>query len=175
MFVQSYIYELPFGKNKRWLQSGVGRVVLGDWQVNGIFTSQTGFPLNFTYSAASLNAPGNTNRPDINGKPSISGNVGVGSLWFDTSMFSAPSPNRFGTAGRNILTGPGLVNLDFSLFRSFPITERYGIEFRFESLNFTNTPHFNNPTTQFGNPNFGQVTTAMQDQRQIQFGLKFTF
>jgi hypothetical protein len=77
--------------------------------------------------------------------------------------------------GRNILTGPGLVNLDFSVFRKFNLTERFRLEFRFESLNFTNTPHFNNPGATYGNPGFGQVTTAQADQRQIQFGLKLNF
>lgn len=175
IFVQSYIYELPFGRNKRWLQGGAVGAVFGGWQVNGIFTSQTGFPLNFTYSAATLNAPGNGNRPNVNGKPKIFGRVGRGELWFDTSQFSAPPSNTFGTVGRNVLSGPGLVNLDLSVFRRFALGERVGLEFRFESLNFTNTPHFLNPNTQFGNPNFGQVTTAIQDQRQVQFGLKVTF
>ena len=109
------------------------------------------------------------------GKPEIFGSVGVRQLWFDTSKFSAPASATFGTSGRNVLSGPGLMDLDFSAFRKFHITERFGLEFRFESLNFTNTPHFINPNTQFGNANFGQVTTAMQDQRQIQFGLKLSF
>ncbi len=175
VYVQSFIYELPFGRNRRWLQSGVGRWVLGDWQLNGIFTSQSGTPLNVTFSNATLNAPGNNNRPNIDGKPEIFGNVGVGSMWLDVSRFSAPAPNTFGNVGRNILNGPGIVNLDFSVFRKFPLTERFNLEFRMESFNFTNTPHFNNPNMSFGSAGFGQVTTAQQDQRQIQFALKLTF
>ncbi len=64
------------------------------------------------------------------------------------------------------------MNLDFSLFRKFPLAEQFTIEFRMESFNFTNTPHFNNPNTSFGSAGFGEVTTAAQDQRQIGFGLK---
>ncbi len=174
-FVQSFVWDLPFGKNRRWLQNGWQRWVFGDWQVNGIFTSQTGTPLNLTFSNASLNAPGNTNRPDITGPLNKPEQVGRGAFFFDTSNFSAPEPATFGNVGRNISRGPGLVNLDFSVFRSFPLTERIALEFRYESFNFTNTPHFNNPGTTFGNATFGQVTTALQDQRQNQFGLKLMF
>jgi hypothetical protein len=74
-----------------------------------------------------------------------------------------------------VLSGPGFLNLDFSVFRKFPITERHTLEFRMESFNFTNTPHFNNPNMSFGSAGFGEVTTAMQDQRQIQFGMKLIF
>ncbi len=174
-FVQSYIYEVPFGKGKRWLHSGVGRWALGDWQVGGILTMQTGLPLSITTSSATLNAPGNGNRPNVNGKPEIFGRVGRGQLWFDTSRFSAPAPATYGTLGRNVLSGPGLVNLDFSAFRRFRVTERIGGELRFEFFNFTNTPHFNNPNGGFGSAGFGEVTTAQADQRSVQLGMKVTF
>ena len=175
IFVQSYIYELPFGKGKPWMTSGVGAWVLGGWQINGILTLQSGLPLNITTSATPLNAPGNSNRPNLNGEPEIFGNVGAGQLWFDTSKFSAPASATYGTAGRNILSGPGFANFDFSAFKRFPITERIASEFRLESFNFTNTPHFSNPNGGFGTAGFGEVTTAQQDQRQIQFGLRVTF
>ncbi len=175
VFVQSYIYELPFGKGKPWLQSGPARWILGDWQVNGIFTSQVGTPLNFTYNAATLNAPGNGNRPNITGPVRFLGGIGRDEFFFDTSNFSAPPAATFGNMGRNLVQGPGLVDLTFSAFRMFPIGERIKGEFRAEFFNLTNTPHFNNPNAEFGNANFGKVTGAQADQRQIQFGLKFTF
>jgi hypothetical protein len=96
-------------------------------------------------------------------------------LWFNTSLFSAPPAATYGNVGRNILSGPGFANLDFSAFRRFPITERLTTEFRFETFNFSNTPHFSNPNGTFGSAGFGQITTAQADQRQIQFGLKVTF
>jgi len=119
-----------------------------------------------------LNAPGNGNRPNLTGKPDILGFVGRGEKYFDVTKFSAPATATFGNVGRNVLGGPGLVNLDFSLFRKFPLTERLALELRIESFNFTNTPHFNNPNTTLGSAGFGEVTTAVQDQRQVQFGLK---
>ena len=175
IFVQSYIWELPFGPRKRWLQSGPGRWLLGDWQVNGILTLQSGLPLNITAPAATLNAPGNGNRPNVSGKPEIYERVGVGQLWSDTSVFSAPAAATYGNVGSNILRGPGFANLDLSLFRRFPITERFSAEFRAEAFNATNTPHFSNPSGSFGSAAFGQVTSAQQDQRLIQFGLKIVF
>ena len=182
VWVQSFIYELPFGPSKRWLHSGPGRWLLGDWQANGIFTLQTGTPLNITFSNSTLNTPFVNNRPNLNGSPDIYNNVGKGVLWFDTSKFSAPAANTLGTAGRDILSGPGVVNIDFSLFRRFPITERLKGELRLESFNFTNTPHYDNPNTTFGSSTFGQVTTAggnyntgRGDPRQFQIGMRLYF
>ena len=131
-------------------------------------------------SGASLNAPGNNNnRPDVIAKPRVLGEIGPGRKWIDVSAFAAPAPGTFGTTARNILNGPRFVNLDFSVFRKFRMTERLGAEFRFESFNFTNTPHFERPGrdngTFLGNADFGEVTSAMSDQRQIQFGLKIIF
>jgi hypothetical protein len=178
-FVQSYIYELPFGSNKRWLRSGIGRWALGDWQLNGIFSGYSGQPLDIRISGASLNAPGNSNRPDLVGTPRILGGIGPGKKWLDVSAFAPPAPGTYGTAPRDILNGPRFINLDLSVFRKFRVTERVGGEFRFETFNFTNTPHFDRPGgtngTTLGNADFGEVTTAMSDQRQIQFGLKILF
>ncbi|MEO7144818.1 MAG: hypothetical protein ABI165_15065, partial [Bryobacteraceae bacterium] len=81
----------------------------------------------------------------------------------------------YGNVGRNILRGPGFANLDFSIFRRFAITERWTAELRLESFNSTNTPHFNNPNTTLGSAGFGQVTTAMADQRLAQIGMKVSF
>jgi len=174
-WVQSFIYQLPFGPNHRWARSGPARWLFGDWQINGIFSMYSGTPLNITTSAASLNAPGQGNRPDVNGTPKIFHEVGPGKLWFDISKFSAPPPAAFGNVGRNVLRGPGLVNLDFSLFRKVPVTERFNLELRVESFNLTNTPHFSNPNGSFTSASFGQVLSAEPDQRQFQFGLKLIF
>jgi hypothetical protein len=175
LFNQSYIYELPFGAKRRWLRSGPAGWVLGDWQVNGLLSAQTGFPLDLRVSAAALNMPGQINRPDINGTPEIYGRIGPGQKFFDVTQFSNPAVGRFGTTGRNILTGPGLVNLDFSVFRQFRINERMHFEFRAEAFNFSNTPHFNIPNTNFSSAGFGEVTDAIQDQRQFQLGLRLSF
>ena len=90
--------------------------------------------------------------------------------------FSAPPPT-FGNVGRNILTGPDLVNLDFSLFHKFAFTERIGLELRAETFNLTNTPHFNNPGGTFGSATFGVATSTVSatDSRTVQLGAKLSF
>jgi hypothetical protein len=175
-FVQSYIYELPFGQGQRWLNSGVANWIAGGWQINGIFTAMSGTPINITYSNAFLNAPGNNNRPNITGSPTILEGIGPGVKWFDTTVFSAPANNTFGSLGRNVINGPGFVNLDLSLFKKLALTETTHLELRAEAFNVTNTPHFENPQGNFSNlTTFGQVTSALPDQRQIQLGVKLKF
>ncbi len=174
-YVQSFLYELPFGKGKNWVNSGIGAWLAGGWQINGIFTAQTGGPLDLQYSNSSLNTPFVNNRPNVNGNVKVFGVVKSGATWFDTGAFSAPPSSTFGNTGRNILTGPGLKNFDFSLFRKFTITERMALELRGESTNLSNTPHFNNPGNTFGSSTFGLVTGAMNDSRNLQLGAKMTF
>lgn len=179
-YVQSYIYELPFGKGKPFVSSGPGAWVLGGWQFNGILTLQTGEPFNLSVPGSVINAPGNSNTPDQVGDFKTTKVVGpeASSFWFDTSSFRQQTDTRFGTLGRNRLTGPAFAHLDFSLFRKFDFTERFKLEFRVESFNLTNTPHFNNPSGDITSPNFGKVTGVNGEPngpRQTQFGLKLLF
>ena len=180
--VQSYIYELPFGPDKPYLQTGFGRWVLGGWQVNGVLTLQTGPPLAIRISSRSLVAPGNGNRPDlaVTGKPEITGLVGRRQKWIEKSNFAPPAAETFGNLGRNILSGPGIVNFDFSLFRNFDITENTDLQLRIESFNFTNTPQYVNPNTNFSSGSFGEVTRTAPNlsdprARRFQIGLRLTF
>ena len=193
-FVQSYLYELPFGKNKKWLTSGVGRWVLGDWQVNAVLSLMTGRPLTFG-TTVSANTPGSSQTPDQVGPIRILHGVAGpsgGDLWFDTSSaFKQPldadgRTPHFGNMGRNNIDGPGLGDLDLSIFRLFHITERVKAEFRAESLNFTNSPAFANPNTTVGNVNFGKITGTLAGlisnqsiggtgPRAISLGMKITF
>ena len=182
IFTQSYVYELPFGPGKRWAQSGASNWLLGGWQLNGLWTWETGLPLDIAISNASLNAPANINRPNVNGPVQVFGNIGPGQLYFDTASFSAPPPNTFGSTGRNVLHGPRLFEVDFSVFRRFRVKERTSLEFRAESFNLSNTPHFDRPDTNFSDAAFGQVTTARGNQsvqvnenRQLQFSLRLMF
>ena len=174
MYVQSFIYDVPAGPGKRWLSSGLAGRILGGWQFNGVLSGYTGTPMTFTYSTASLNAPGNNQRANVNATPSVLGNVGPGVKWFDTSVFSFPAANTFGNAARNTLSGPGYVNLDLSLIKRFQFTERWRMELRAETFNFTNTPHFNNPSSALDSTQFGEVRSAF-GERQVQLGLKLIF
>jgi hypothetical protein len=192
-FVQSYVYELPFGKNKPWLKEGPGRWILGDWQLNGVLTLMTGRPLTFGTTVAA-NTPGSSITPDQVGEikllHTVAGPGGSG-FWFDTATFRQPldadgRTPHFGNMGRNNISGPGLGNLDLSLFRKFSFTERWKGEFRVETLNSTNTPAFANPNVTVGNADFGKVTGTLAGlianqgvggtgPRSIQLGLKISF
>ncbi|MBL8226946.1 MAG: TonB-dependent receptor [Bryobacterales bacterium] len=178
VFVQSYIYELPFGKGKQMLTSGPAAWIAGGWQLNGVLTAQTGGPFNLGVPGGIVNAPGNSNDPNLVGAYRVTKGVGTHTTWFDPSAFAQPAAGTFGTVGRNTFTGPGLFNLDASLFRKFAITERFVAELRVESFNFTNTPKFNNPNGDITSPNFGRVVGAQgppNGPREFQIGLKVTF
>ena len=101
----------------------------------------------------------------------------IGSLdqFYDKAAFAGVTQARFGTVGRNTLRGPGAINLDLSLFRDFPITERIKLQFRAEAFNFTNTPHFDDPTNNFNSAAFMRITSAVADQRTFRFGLRTTW
>lgn len=168
-FVSSFVYGLP------WQKEGVLGVLSNGWQVSGIFTAQTGQPIQIAMDGALLRAPGNTQRPDLVGDPAILGGVGTGELWFNTSAFAAPPPNTFGNLTRtgSGVNGPGYVNLDASLVKKFGMGTRYG-EFRVDAFNVTNSLHPNNPNGTFGSATFGQITGSFEP-RLVRFGLRLVF
>ncbi|HEY1339444.1 MAG TPA: carboxypeptidase regulatory-like domain-containing protein [Bryobacteraceae bacterium] len=192
-FVQSYLYELPFGKGKPLAQTGAPKWILGGWQINGILTLMTGRPVTFG-TTVSANTPGSSQTPDqigeINITHAIAGTIGT-AAWFDITPFKQPldadgKTPHFGNMGRNDFRGPGLGDLDLSLFRKFEITERIKLEFRAETLNLTNSPAFSNPNATVGDVNFGKVQSTLAGlisnqgtggtgPRQLQLGLKLTF
>lgn len=187
-FQASLVAELPFGKGKRWLgRGGVLGLLAGGWQANAVFSSYTGTPFTVTSSGTSLNAPGNSQVADLV-KPKVEklGGVGRGSSFFDPLAFRAVTEPRFGTAGLNILRGPGVVNLDGGLFRDLYARERWKVQLRAEAFNVTNTPHFGNPgasvSSMILNPDgsirslggYTEITSAT-DQRQFRFALRFSF
>lgn len=175
MLVVSHLYELPIGKSKRWLSNQpVLTQMFGNWQVNGILRSVTGTPMTITADSTPCNCPGNSITADALKPCDKLGGTGPRQKFFDVSAFGQPGANRWGTAGRNTVRGPGMINYDFSVFKDFNVYERAKIEFRTEFYNLTNTPHFNNPVTNFNAGNFGEVTSAY-GQRNIQFALRVIF
>ena len=181
--------ELPFGKGRRWAgQGGAAAAILGGWQVNGILSLYSGNPFTVTSAGTSLNAPGNSQTADqIKPDVEILGGTGPGQSYFDPLAFAPVTAVRFGNSGLNTLRGPGVVNLDLGLFREFTVTERVRIQFRAESFNVSNTPHFNNPGTNVSNlqlnaaggvsalRGFSEITSAQEDERQFRFGLRISF
>jgi hypothetical protein len=127
-------------------------------------------------SGASLNAPGNSQTADqVKLDVEKIGEVGPGQFFYDPTAFAPVNEVRFGNVGRNTLLAPGTINFNFGLFRRFPLTERYLMEFRAESYNASNTPHFNAPNSTVTGGGFMQVLSAQADQRQYRFGLRLEF
>src|SRR5439155_16733174 len=142
MFTMGGLFELPFGRGKTWATRGFASRLLSGWQTNGMFVAYTGTPFTITASGADLNAPGSSQTADqvTPGKVKILGQIGANTSWFDPLAFRQPGGVRFGTTGRNTLFGPGLWNVNLSLFRTFRVTERVKTEFKAEAFNLTNTP-----------------------------------
>jgi hypothetical protein len=177
--VGSAVYALPFGKGKpygaqwnRWVNG-----FLGGWSAGPIVTVDTGLPVNLTVNGN----PSNTGQGSVvglNDRPNVVGNWHLSDPtvqeWFNTAAFVANPKYTFGDAGRNILRGPGLINLDIAAHKSFQITERISAQLRLESFNATNTPALGAPNAQVGNPLFGQITSA-GTSRDNQIGLKILF
>ena len=141
----AFVYELPY-KTTSSGGNRVAKAVLGDWQINGIYSAYSGTPFTITANGAELNMPGNTQTANLNGSYTVLDKHGNAGTYFDTSAFSQPRGVTFGNTGRNQFRGPGAWNLDFSFFRAFPImggTKR--IEFRAEFFNLLNHPNWGNP------------------------------
>jgi hypothetical protein len=179
-FVTSYIWQLPFGKGRQHLnRGGVADAILGGWAFSGIVTVGSGFPVTVESATDFSNTGSIVPRPDR----TCSGE-GAKTLtsWFNTTCFpitqlqaalQAGDP-RFGNSGRNILDGRGSSNLDFTLNKSFRLTERFNLQFRSEFYNSLNQPHFGNPNMTIGSATVG-VTSSAGQPRDIQFGLKLEF
>ena len=177
-FVQSFIYDFPFGKGKKWLNSGIASWVAGGWQVSGVMSLETGTPFTVTASSTTLNAPNNTQVANVVGPFMKLKGLGTGAAWFDPSAFVQPTTAALGNSGKNAYVGPGFFNLDASAFRRFPITERVGFEMRAEAFSLTNTPQFGNPSSNVTNQDFGHIDGAnggASGNRVVELAGKITF
>jgi len=160
------IYQLPF--RGTWLVEG--------WQLAAIVQAQTGNPVNLVTSNSTVNGVANTVRPDLVGPIAITGTV---DQWFDTSAFVAV--NRFGTLGRNVVTGPRFDNTDFSIMKNTRIGRRSRAQFRVEIFNLLNHANLGQPGRIVGSPNFGRITNTRfatgdsGSSRQIQLAVRFEY
>jgi hypothetical protein len=175
-WISSYNYELPFGRGKQYL-SGAPRVVdavLGGWMTSGVLTFRTGLPLTIGESPDTSNAGSLAPRPDQIRDGNLPRGVRGPDGWFDTTAFVRQAPNTFGNAGTGTIRDPGIANVDFSLQKSFRVSEGMRFEFRAEAFNLTNTPVFTGVGRTLGTATFGRITAA-QAERELQLGLKLYF
>jgi hypothetical protein len=190
-FVANVVYELPFGRGSHF----------GGWEISGVASVHSNVP--FTPVLAFDNADSQsltvTERPNLAGNPYTGtcpsgAKVGTATCWFNPGAFALPPPGQFGTAGRNILRGPGFAQLDLALQKSFQVREGTKIVLRAEAFNLLNHPNFavpsntQSPLTLGGNGdavfkdaaghfanNVGRIFSTVDSARQIQLGVRFLF
>ena len=178
-YVATALYELPWGPGKAMLSEGVLGRVIGGWQLSGIFTAQSGTPLNIGGNGTLLNTPGNSAFVDLHGDNKVLGGLGPGKLYFDPAVYSLPAAGVQGNMTRNSgPDGPGFWNLDASLFKRFTVGGARYAELRVDAYNVTNSVRWGNPSTGYstaaGNT-FGQITGTTGGQRSLRFGGRFVF
>jgi hypothetical protein len=180
MFSATAIAELPFGKGKRWLQSGFAAKLAGGWQMTTVVTARTGLPFTPTASTSSLNSPFSTQFADCVGTPQ---ELGAVYQWYAKSAFAVPAAGRFGTCGTDSLRQPGLVGADLGLQRKFQLNERFQLMFRGELFNVANSPHLSIPSanTSVNASSFLQMTQIVStgrdgvEQRDVRLSLRLAW
>ena len=186
-FSASAIYELPLGKGRRFLSGGgLAQTILGGWELSGIGMARTGMPVNILDSRKASDLPdgvSDNQRPNV--VPGVSLTPPGGStpnLWINRAAFSTPTPGTWGNAGRNLVRGPGLWQMDIGLTKQFQPTERIALRFRGEVFNLFNRAQYGNPIGNISDPNFGRITSLVNSgatgtgtPRQIQFSVRVSF
>jgi hypothetical protein len=181
-FEQSFTYELPAGRGHTYLNSGVGAFVLGGWKLAGTISAVSGLPFSVYANNGTLNTPGTAQLANLSGVYKVLGGIGTNNPWLDVSAFSQPggcpatgcnaSNVQLGNTGRNQFRGPGFIQNNFSIFKSFPIWRESALETRFDAFQMSNTPQFAVPNSGSGNiftsGNFGRITNTLDAVFRLQ-------
>jgi hypothetical protein len=172
--VTSFSWEPPFFKNLQ----GAPKKVLHGWQCNGIVQVQSGTPFT-VYDPSDPNLDGETSdRPDLVGNPYPPGFHRSVQEDFNTAAFQRTpyGSDQFGTASRDLLRSRRFANVDFSLFKNTPVTDRINVQFRAEIFNLFNHANFSAPVSDITSASFGQIiNTLPNSEREIQLGLRLWF
>ncbi len=177
-FVTSTLYDVPVGKGRTLdPHNGLANAIVGGWQIGGIWTVQSGFPITPTVGGNDRSGNGaGFDRPNATGvSPYVSD--AVPSHWWNLAAFTPNAPGTFGNAGRNALIGPDLFTLDFSAHKEFrmPYKEGHLLQFRFEAFNVLNHPVWGTPNANVLSSGFGTITGTAVSMRQLQMALKYSF
>jgi hypothetical protein len=171
-----FTYELPFGANKRWFNSGTAASLFGNWQLNGNVSLASGTPFTARVLGDIRDVARGTNgtlRANDNGQP-IDVSDPTASLFFNTAAFSIPAPGTFGDAGRNTIIGPGSSVMNLGLTRNLTFGQTRGLSIQLLANNVFNTVQFASIDTVVNSPTFGQVT-AVRAMRRMQLLMRFRF
>ena len=172
-FVASGIYDLPFGRGRKWgsAMPAAFDALAGGWSLGSIVVWTSGEPYSITVSGNPANIGDRliVNRPNIVGDPA----AGERTLDRDFNIAAFVPNNQYeiGNAGRNIMRNRSEFNWDFSALKNFEVTERLRLQCRFEGFHFSNTPRFGQPAAVIGISGFGRITGA-GTPRNLQFGAK---
>jgi len=175
VFVLNHAYELPFGVGRRYLSHGWLAQVVGDWNLNGIWSANSGQHFNATLATAVSNSSGGGgDRPNRLADGNLPSGQRTINRWFNIDAFAAPAQFTFGNAGTGILVGPGYFNVDLGIHRNFPVKERLTLSYRAELFNAFNRANFGAPNSVIGNPQAGQIS-GTSAARIIQMAVKLIF
>jgi hypothetical protein len=168
--------------NGLWMLPFRGNALREGWKISAIQTVFTGTPVNIWdgFDLSGLqNETGGGSEPRPNGVANcpnqIRGRVGQ---WFNPNCFTLQAPGTLGNLGRNVLSGPGLVNTDLAVMKNTrvrKISGQFAVQFRAELFNIFNHANFGTPNGALSNSTFGLITSTAGTSRQIQFGLKVLF
>jgi hypothetical protein len=174
-FTLSSIYQLPFGKGRRFLSDASWPVesALGGWELAGIFMDRTGLPFTPVIGSDIANTGISGQWPNRVGSGKLANPSAL--KWFDTTAFTIPAQYTYGNSRRDILRADGLVDLDMTIKKNFNFTESKILEVRFESFNLANHPTFSAPNATIGTSSAGKVTSTLNSNRIFQAAAKFFF
>jgi len=174
-FVFSTVYELPFGPGRAYLNHGIVAHAVGSWTLGNVTRLYSGPPFSVTTTTNSTAAfSAGSQRANLIGNPNLASGQRNAQHWFNTAAFAQPANYTFGSAGRNLLRGPGYSDFDFSLIRNINFAEGKLLQLRGEAFNTFNHTNFNTPQNSFGASNFGTITASLA-AKQIQVGARFVF
>jgi hypothetical protein len=175
VLVFNHAYELPFGPGRHFLNHGVGSYLLGNWNVNGIWSVESGQHFTPTLGTnVSNSSGGGSQRPNRIGSGRLPSSQQSINDWFNFNDFVAPPEYEFGNSGTGILTGPGYFDFDMAIIRHFRLSERFGLDYRLEAFNTFNRANFNVPDATIGTASAG-VISGTSAARIVQMALKLTF
>ena len=184
-FTMATVYRLPFGPGHRMLsQKSLASYLFGGWELSTLSTARTGLPVNITVSRKAGDLPdGNASsqRPNYAGGSIYADNPGVDG-YFNPAAFAVPAKNTWGNLGRYIANGPGFYEIDSSLEKRFPLTERSTFSFRAEAFNLLNHAIYANPSGNSSSGTFGRITSILNTgatgtgtPRRLQFAMRIDF
>ena len=172
----SVLWEPPLGAGKAHFNNGVGRAVLGDWQIGSIITYRTGLPYTMRNNIDDANIGWNSQHPNRTSAPLEPANGRDPEEYFNRAAFERIAPYTYGNVGRNTMIGPEQFSWDFSAMKRFPMpVEGHELQFRFEAFNFPNRPNFSTPNSSINSTSYAKISSTDTTMRELQFSLKYVF